>query len=205
MTEIKMTHPSVEWARSRLDEMDASLTVFERKVQAVESGTREKAQSAIADMKKRRDNFNAAIEKSRDSSEKAWEAMNAKLEAEWKAFEDDVETFWASAGHKADMYEEAFWARAKAQKKAWHDTVTRMKTSAAKFQVNRKADFDTAVSGAESVAHDAGAKLDDVHDAGKTSWVAFRSALTLSRSAFDEANIKAQSAFNKAMKNDKTA
>ncbi len=166
-----------EWASSRLDELDAALTFFETKVNLVETNTRSKADAAIADMRKRRDRFKIEVDKMRASGAKAWDATNVELEAEWQAYEDDVETFWKNAGDKTQIYEEAFRAQANAQQKAWRDSATRIKAAAAAFKSDRKRDFDAVVSEAEQIAHDAGTKLNEVHDAGKTSWAALRSAL----------------------------
>jgi len=205
MTTTSNIHPFAEWAKSRLDEMDAALAVFETKVDDAEAGTREKADTAIENMKKHRDAFKARIQTERDSDVNAWGEANAQLETEWHGFERNVETYWESAGDKAGAYAAAFKAQADAQQKAWNDTATRIKAATVTFQADSKADVAKAVAKAEHIAQDAGAKLENLNKAGKTSWGAMQSALTESREAFDAANSKAQTALMGAVKKEKTA
>jgi len=71
MTTTSNVHPFTEWAKSRLDEMDAALAVLETKVDDVEASTCEQADTAIANIKKPRDVFKAKIKTERDSNAKA--------------------------------------------------------------------------------------------------------------------------------------
>lgn len=138
MTTASNIHPFTEWAKSRLDEIDAALCVFESKVEDVEAEARKQADVAIANMKNRRAVFKAKLKKECDNDAKAWAATNAQLEAEWHAFEDDVEAYWKSVGDKAGNYEDTFKAQAAAQQKAWHDTADRIKTAVETFQSDQK-------------------------------------------------------------------
>lgn len=202
MTTTSNIHPFTEWAKSRLDEMDAALAVFETKAKGAEKDTGKKADAAIANMKKRRDAFRAEVEKEHEANAKAWSATNAQLEDEWHAFEEDVDAYWESVGDKAGSYGAAFRAQADAQKQAWRDTAARIKAAAKTFQADRRTEVDAAIVKSEHIAQNAGAKLDNVSEASKISWVALKSALTESRSAFDAANTKAQAAFKDAIKDD---
>lgn len=193
-------HPFTEWAKCRLDEMDAALAVLETKVHGVEANARAKADAAIADMKKRRDAFKADAKETLETNAKEWRENRAKLEAEWAGFEDDVEAYWDSVGETAGGYEEVFKARVKAQKKAWNDTVAHVETAAKTFEAKQKTEVDEALEKAKHIAQTAGAKLDDFNNAGKTSWSALHAALTESRTAFDVANSKALAAFKDAAK-----
>lgn len=94
MSKTSNIHPFTKWAKSRLDEMDASLAVFETKVDTVEAKSRKRADAAIADMKTRRDAFKAEVEETHERDVKALAQASDKLEAEWEAFEDDVEVYW---------------------------------------------------------------------------------------------------------------
>ncbi len=167
MTTTSKIHPFAEWAKSRLDEMDAALAVFEKKATDVKDDTREKAGTALADMEKHRDVFKARIKTERDSDAKAWAAANVQLETEWRGFEKNVETYWESAGDKAGAYADAFKAQADAQQKAWNDNATRIKAASATFQDDRKAEVVAAIAKAEHIAKDAGAKLGNLNKAGK--------------------------------------
>jgi len=151
-------------------------------------------------MKKHRDAFKKKLKAEYKDDAKTWDQTSAKLEAEWDAFEDDVEAYWKNVGEKTDAIEDTFKAQAEAQQKAWSDAAERIKQAAADFKAERDAEVDAAVAKADHIAQNAGAKLENMGDAGKASWAALRSALNESRSAFDTANAKAQAAFKDALK-----
>ena len=60
--ESKM-HFYVNWAKVRLDEMDAALASLEAKVPQIKADSKVKAEQAIADLKKRRDEFASLAKK----------------------------------------------------------------------------------------------------------------------------------------------
>src|SRR6185312_4557986 len=73
-------HFFTNWAKERLDEMDAAVTSLEGKLAEVQSDARDKADTVLADLLKRRDDFQKTIRKQSDVSEAAWLLAKAKLE-----------------------------------------------------------------------------------------------------------------------------
>ena len=200
MTKKSSAHPFTDWAKSRLDEMDATLAVFEARAADVQADTREKADAAIADMKKHRDVFKAEVEANRAHGATELAAANARLQAEGQSFEGAVDTYWNTVTAQTKDHAAVFKARVEAQQKAWQEAATRMKANAAEFGASRKVEFDSSVSKADHMAREAGEKLNAVNAAGKASWSALRSALAESRTALDAAYSKAVEAFKHAQK-----
>ena len=65
-------HFYINWAKDRLDEMDATLTSLEGKVGEVQADARVKADQTLADLRKKRDDFRDTIMKQSEANEAAW-------------------------------------------------------------------------------------------------------------------------------------
>ena len=57
MSEHSSMHFYLNWAKERIDEMDAALASFEIKAGDVKAESKVRAEQIIADLKKRRDEF----------------------------------------------------------------------------------------------------------------------------------------------------
>ena len=79
-------HFYVNWAKERLDEMDAALTSLEGKVGALQADVRDKANKVLAGLRKQRDDFRDTVKKHSEANEAAWINAKAKLEPEWNSF-----------------------------------------------------------------------------------------------------------------------
>ena len=70
------THSSIHfylnWAKERIDEMDATLALLEGKVSEVQTDARAKANQTLADMRKKRDDFRDTVKKQAQANEAAW-------------------------------------------------------------------------------------------------------------------------------------
>ena len=69
MSQHSAIHFYVNWAKERIDEMDATLASFEAKVSELQADTRAKANQALADMRKKRDDFRDTLKKQADANE----------------------------------------------------------------------------------------------------------------------------------------
>jgi hypothetical protein len=191
-------HVYLNWAKERLDEMDATLALFESKVGALQGDARVKAERAIADMRAKRDAFRETIKKEGEMSEADWNRAKKSLETDWSAFEASVQKYIDAAGLQVEQQKAAFQVRADAQRKAWREAIDKLENTTAGFAADRKAEVESAVKRmkAESVA--AEAKLDKLSRAKSESWSAFKKALGETRTAFDHANQQAYDAFKRA-------
>ena len=95
-------HFFTNWAKERLDEMDAAVTLLEGKVAEVQSDARDKANKVLADLRKQRDDFRDTIKKQSEANKSAWIQAKAKLEADWRSFEAEVKKYVESFGKKIE-------------------------------------------------------------------------------------------------------
>ena len=191
-------HGQLNWAKMRLDEMDAALALFEGKVGELQGNARAKAESTLADMRAQRDAFRETIKKEKDMGEADWTRAKAALETDWSAFEASVREFMDAASAKADQQAAAFRVRADAQRKAWQEAIDRLNDAATRVSADSKAEFESAIKRMQADAAAAEAKLDKLNRAGTQSWAAFQTALAETRGAFDRANQEAYDAFKRA-------
>ena len=87
------THFFTNWAKERLDEMDATLTSLEGKAAQVQTDVRDKAKKVLADLRKQRDDFRDTMKKQSEANEAAWIQAKAKLATDWRLFETEVEKY----------------------------------------------------------------------------------------------------------------
>jgi len=169
-------HVYLDWARERLDEVEATLTSHGKTAGKLQGEARAKADRALVDMRVRGDSFRKAIAREGEGGEAAWGKAKALLETDWKAFEASVQEYVDAAGQQVEQQKAAFKARADAQLKAWRQAADKMNTGAAGFAAARRADVDAAVKRMTAEATAAQAKLDKV---GSESWSVMRTARSL--------------------------
>ena len=198
MTTQSSMHFYVNWAKERLDEMDATLASLEGKAGELQADARAKAERALTEIRNRRDKFQQIVEKQREANEATWVATKATLESDWNAFEASVQSFVDAAGEHIGAREAAFSAAVNAQVKACQDAADRLRNAATGFASDRKAEVDSIVKRMKDDADAAQAKLDKLSRAGTESWSALNTALGETRASFDRANQVAQDAFNRA-------
>ena len=73
MPEQSSIHVDPNWTKQRIDEMDAALASLEAKVGQVKADSKIKADHIIADLKKRRDEFQAKAKNQAAEGEAAWQ------------------------------------------------------------------------------------------------------------------------------------
>jgi hypothetical protein len=192
------THFYVNWAKERLDEMDAILTSLEGKAAVVQADARDKANKALADLAKTRDGFRDTFKKQAEANEAAWTSAMAKLQTEWNSFETELEKYIGSFGKQIEHQQAIFQLQAAAQLKAWREAADKLGSDAKKFAAERRTDIDAAVKRMSADAAAAEEKLQKLSQAGTQSWSSLMAALTETRAAFDRANQAAREAFKRA-------
>jgi hypothetical protein len=167
-------HFFTNWAKERLDEMDATVTSLEGK--------------AAED----------TMKKQSEANEAAWIQAKAKLEADWRLFEAEVKKYVEGFGKQIEHQQATFKLQADAQLKAWREAADKLGSDAKKFASERRGDIDAAVKRMNADAVEAEKKLEKLSQAGTQSWSALMAALTETRTAFDRANEAAREAFKRA-------
>ena len=185
------------WAKVRLDEIDATLTAWEAAVAKLQGEARAKAETALANMRAKRDAFRETIRKESEQIETDWNREKAAREADWKSFETSAQKFIDDATTEVQQQKTAFRARADAQQRAWQNAIYKLQQDAAKLAAENKAKADAALKEMKADAAAAQAKLERLKGAGAESWAAYQQALADSRAAFDRANQAAHDAFPK--------
>jgi DNA repair exonuclease SbcCD ATPase subunit len=191
-------HFYLNWAKERIDEMDATLASLETKVSEVQADARVKADQVLADLRKKRDEFRSTVKKQAEGNEVAWIKAKAQLETEWSAFETEVKKYVDTFGKKIEQQQATFKLQAAAQLKAWREAADKLRTAGKEFAAERRGEIDTTVKRMEANAAVAEERLQKLNQAGMQSWSALMGALAETRAAFDRANQAAQEAFKRA-------
>ena len=198
MPEQSSVHFYLNWAKERIDEMDATLASLEAKTAQVQADSKAKAGQLIADLQKRRDDFQATVKKYSEAGGAAWEGTRRELDTLWNDFETQLKTYIESVGKNIQQQQTTFRDVAAAQVKAWRDTADNLQAAASKVAVARRADIDAAVKQMKADASEAAARMQKLKQAGTESWTALGAALAESRKAFDRANQAGWEAFKRA-------
>jgi chromosome segregation ATPase len=115
MPEQSRMHFYLNWAKERIDEMDATLASLEARVSQVQADSKVKANQLIADLQKRRDEFQATVKKQAEAGEAAWQSTKPQLESHWNDFEAKVKTYIDSLGKQVQQQQATFRDVAAAQ------------------------------------------------------------------------------------------
>ena len=191
-------HFFTNWAKERLDEMDATVTSLEGKAVEVQTDVRDKAKKVLANLREQRDDFRDTMKKQSEANETAWIQAKEKLAADWRLFETEVEKYVGSFAKRIEHQQTTFKLQADAQLKAWREAADRLESDAKKFASDRRGGIDAAVKRMIDDAAEAEQKLRKLSQAGNQSWSALMAALTETRTAFDRANEAAREAFKRA-------
>jgi hypothetical protein len=191
-------HFYLNWAKERIDEMDAVLTSLEGKSAQVTASARAAAEKIVAVLRTRRDAFLSEMQQLAGASESAWVEAKTRLEGDWTIFQVDVKKYVEEFSQMQEQQKATFEGAAAAQLKAWRQAADRIQGEAATFAADRRAAIDTAVQQMRADATAAEANFQKVAMAGSQSWTALTTALTESRAAFDWANQVAWDAFKRA-------
>jgi uncharacterized phage infection (PIP) family protein YhgE len=191
-------HFYLNWAKERIDEMDATLASLEAKASQIQADSKAKAQELMSGLKKHRDEFQIIMNKEADAGEAAWEHAKKQLEARWNEFEAQVKTYIETIGKQVQQQQATFQDVAAAQVKAWHEAADQLRSEAVKVVAARRVDVDAALNQMKADASKAEAQLQKLKQAGSESWTALGAALADSRKAFDRANEAACDALKRA-------
>ena len=181
-------HFYVNWAKERLDEMDATLTSFENKVAEVQADARDRADKVLSVMREKRDEFRNIVKKQAEANEAGWITAQAQLEFEWGSFETEARKYVESFVKQVEQQQATFKLQAAAQLNAWREAADKLGSAANEFAAERRNEIDAALKRMNADAVAAEAKLLKLSEAGTQSWSVLTAALTETRATFDRAN-----------------
>ena len=192
-------HFYVNWAKERLDEMDAALTSLEGKIGGVQADMRDTASKLLADLRKQRDDFRDIVKKQSAANEMTWSSAKAELEPQWNSFEAEIKKYIESFSKQFEHQQATFKLQAAAQLRAWREAADKLGSDAKGFAVEQRGEIDATVKRMTADAAVAEEKLEkSLNEAGTQSWSALMAVLTETRAAFDRANQAAREAFKRA-------
>jgi hypothetical protein len=184
-----------EWAKQRVNEIEATLKAMQMRLGTLGAEAKTQAEKVIAEMSAQRDVFQKAIKEQSAEGEAALAKARSALEANWASFETTVQKYFTDARQTAEQQQALFAARADAQRKAWQQSIDAFYLQANSFAAAQRKDLDAALDRAKAEAETAKSRLDATAKAGAQSWDAMKTALEESRAAFEKAGKKAQDAF----------
>lgn len=187
MAEQSSMHVYLDWAKERIDEMDAALASLEVKANELKADSKLKADQMIADMKQRREQFQAKVKEQTQAGEAAWARARADLETQWSGFEAQVKSYFENAGKQIEQQQATFAQLAAAQAKAWQESADKLQQAAGNLAATGRANVETAIKQMKSDATEAEARLAKLKQSGNDSWAVLSAGLTESRKAFDKA------------------
>jgi hypothetical protein len=198
MTSTSSVHAYLNWAKERIDEMDAALASLESKAGEVQADARGKATQLRAQLTKKRDDFRETVKKQTGENEAVWMKAKAQLDSDWTAFETELTKYVDSFSAQLKQQQATFKAQADAQVKAWREAAEKFRNSGMQFATERRTEIEASAKRMDADAAAAQAKLQKLNEAGAQSWSIFMGALKETRTNFDRANQAAQEAFKKA-------
>lgn len=191
-------HSYFDWAKERIDKMNAVVASLEIKAGEVQAQSRSKADQLLADLRAKRDTFRDVAGRHAEAGEAAWQQAKAGLESEWADFETKLRTYVEDAGKQIGQRERAFEDASSAQLKAWREAADKFQRDALEYHAAHRVSIEGAIQRMQVEASEAEARLQTLAKAGGQSWAALTSALADSRATFDRATQAACEAFRRA-------
>lgn len=191
MTEESEKHILTDWARRRLDEMDAVLLAMEARSEALQNDASGEASGVLADMRRLRDEFDGKVKDAMAQGEAAWSTIKQQMEGVWGRYEAGLDQ-WVEAARNQG---EAFEARSKAQMDIWQATIEDFTKRAETTRAEHREALRTEIARVEKQVEDARKNL---NQAGAAGWSAMTQALKEARQAFETAAADMRKALDKA-------
>ena len=192
-------HFYLNWAKERLDEMDATLAVLDGQIAKMQAEARANAQQLVGELRAKRNEFESALKKQAQAGEAAWESAKTRLDADWKAFQHILKEYTETIGKHMEQQQAVFQSQVDAQLKAWRATADQLNAAAAAFATDSRREVDAAIVRMKADATAAEQKLAKLAQAGTELWSALSAALGETRASFDRANQAARDAFKRAV------
>ena len=135
MAEQSSMHFYLNWAKERIDAMDAALASFETKAGQVQAKV--KTSQLIVDLKNQRDALQETVKQQAKAGEVAWGRTKTHWEPQWNSFEAQMKTY-------VDTVSKQIEQQAKAGEVAWERTKTQLQPHWNSFEARVKPYIDTA-------------------------------------------------------------
>ena len=125
-----------------------------------------KADQLVADLKKRRDEFQANAKAQVQAGDAALLTAKAQLEIAVEGIETQVKAYFDTVGKQIEQQQATFRDVAAAQVNAWRDAADKLQAEAAKVTAAKRANIDAAVEQMKADATEAEARFQKLKQAG---------------------------------------
>src|SRR5579872_6899497 len=122
MAKQSRAHENFEWAKQKLDEIDAVLASLEQSATKLQGAARQEADQSLARIKAVQSAFAAKVDAARAETSAVkgiGEDAYAALAAQWADLELAFQKFLTAAAGQADLVKQALATRAAAQRDIW--------------------------------------------------------------------------------------
>ena len=165
-TQTSSAHCFLSWAKSQLMRwMPHSRRSKERRCK---SGLRLeiKADQFIAQMRKKRDEFESAVKKQAEAGKSVWDSAKLQLATELKDFEAETKKYLETFGNGIEQQQAVFQSQVTAQLSAWREAADKLHAAGKEFAIERRREIDGTVSRMKADAAAAERKLQELARAG---------------------------------------
>lgn len=180
MPEERRIHEYLEWAKQKLDEVEATLVALDGSVEALKKDARTEADGAIARIRTARDAFKAKVDAIRPDAAAAKVAADkvyATAETEWTEVELAFQDYLKAAAGQASVVKRALTDRAEAQRQSWQSSLQELRANAAATIDQARGEVDAAIRRLTAEAEKAEAKIGKVSAVGDESWTTIKGGL----------------------------
>ena len=168
MAEQSSMHFYLNWAKERIDAMDATLASLEAK--AGEMQAKVKANPLVIDLKNQRDAFQETVKQQAKAGEAAWQRAKAQWEPQWNSFEAQMKTYIDTASKQIEQ-------QAKAGEAAWQRTKTQLEPHWTGFEAQMKPYIEAASKQIEQQAKAGGAVWERTKTQLEPQWNSFEAQM----------------------------
>jgi hypothetical protein len=201
MSPQKSGHADLEWAKQKLDEIDATLEALGGSVETLKKDARTEADRAIAWIRTARDAFKAKVDAvwpDAAATKALADDTYASLEAKWAevelAFQED---FLAAAAGQVNVVKKALKARAEARRQSWQSSLQAIRAASADAIEHAHSEAYAALRRLAAETAKAEARLGQVSAAGDESWTAIKGGLKEAISVYERTWEKISEAVSK--------
>jgi hypothetical protein len=180
MPKQDLAHEYLEWAKHKVDEVDAALAALSTSVEALKKEARTEIDHAAGRLQSARDAFKAKVETLRSdvaASKAIADDAYVAIEKDWTHVELAFQDFLKAATGEADVVKKALAARAEAQRKSLQTSLHSIKSAALAQLDHARSEADAVYRRLAAETEKAEAKLGKATIAGDESWKAIKSGV----------------------------
>ena len=180
MPEQRRVQEYLEWAKQKLNEVEATLVALDGSLEVLKKDARTEADRAIARIRTARDAFKAKVDAVRPDAAAAKAAADRVYDAaetEWTEVELAFQDYLKAAAGQASVVKKALADRAEAQRQSWQTSLQAIRAAALAALDQARGEVDAAIRRLTVEAEKAEGKIGKVSAVGDESLKAIKGGL----------------------------